>query len=117
VPIESISTETPVYSELLLHFEFGGGLFNEEMFEVELTDIRDIEYYIDPAQYHLEELGIKEQHYIILGGEKARVTTFTGDENYTWVQTIHDGKLFSFMTSSWNKEPGLNLTETILSTL
>lgn len=117
VPIVDVSTGTPANPQLLLYFQFGGGFFNEEIFAVELTDAIDIEHYNDDEQNHLEELGLREQYFVTLAGEKARVTTFTGDENYTYVQTVHDGKIFSFMTSPWRHETGgVSLTETILST-
>ncbi|NLE07579.1 MAG: hypothetical protein GX627_03140 [Parcubacteria group bacterium] len=104
----------------LLYVEIGKGMLNPYALTVEKTDIKDIESlnnYTLKKDFESRGQGVKEQHYITLAGEKARVTTFNvnfygspGSKKNVFIQIIHDGKLYSMLIwentgsdkTSWN---------------
>jgi hypothetical protein len=101
-------TSSSVNPSQLLRFTFGGGTLSQGEVVVEKTSVKNIEEYTFGGEI-IENLNIKEQRYVIISGEKARVTTFVpvkqedeglggllrGSEKDVYVEILHDKKVFS----------------------
>lgn len=126
LPKTNEETSDPENPNLLLRFDFGGGNIFQGEVTVEKTDITDIEKY--PVQQEVKDMGIKEQHYATLSGEKTRITTFMDvendsdglesilyhtSENDVYVQVIHNKKVFSLLLLDTKMN---DFPDTVLST-